>query len=273
MSWGSNEYNGELSRATRSKIVKMINVWAESIYVSHTSCLPDKTKSDLRLRFLTLTLPSTQHLLDNEIKRVLLTPFIELLKRKYGLKHYFWRAEAQRNGNIHFHLVIDCFVPKNEVNFYWDSLCFGSGFQIAEPVLTKDYKTPSTRIEAIQGVSAVAGYVVKYVCKSEGGRKINGRIWGCSDGLRSMSMPVIAYTNDVAVEIDRVSQTKKYEIKTNEYSCVHKVSILRSHLFFDSWIRTELELMYKTNYEILYPIDIWKMKEPMPLTIAQLLHI
>jgi hypothetical protein len=58
-----------------------------------------------------------------------------------------------------------------------------------------DFNNPnSTDIHAIEKINSITSYVVKYVCKKDDRqtddghevRKIEGRIWGCSDALRSI---------------------------------------------------------------------------------------
>lgn len=251
-SWKRNEYNGYLSRATRSKIVKMLNCWAESIYVADKCQINSELRKSRKLRFLTLTLSAKQSMIDNDVKRRLLVPFISDLKRLFHVEHYFWRAEAQKNGNIHFHLVIDAFIDKSKVNYLWDWHQWKSGITDVMPIEVKKYHSPSTRIEAVQGNEAVAGYVTKYVTKDEGGRKIFGRIWGCSDGLRELVFPAVAFTQEVAEEITRVEDKNAYEVVRRDVFILHKISVLRGKCFHDSWLRTEIEDVYLLNYIKLY---------------------
>lgn len=251
-SWKRNEYNGYLSKSTRSKIVKMLNCWAESIYV-HDKCQKcDELRKNRKLRFLTLTLSAKQSMIDNDVKRRLLIPFISDLKRLFHVEHYFWRAEAQKNGNIHFHLVIDAYIDKSKVNYLWDWHQWKSGITDVMPTEIKNYHSPSTRIEAIQGNEAVAGYITKYVTKDEGGRKIFGRIWGCSDGLRELVFPAVAFTQEVAEEITRVEDKHVYEVVKRDVFILHMASVLRHKCFENSWLRTEIEDVYLLNYNHLY---------------------
>ena len=63
--------------------------------------------------FITLTLPSKQEHKDTEIKALLNQFFTEFQKYKL-LSNYIWKAERQENGNIHFHIVTDSYVP-----YFW----------------------------------------------------------------------------------------------------------------------------------------------------------
>jgi|GEM_PF-5721821 len=73
----------------------------------------------MRLAFITLTLPSKQMHSDNFIKENCLNQFLVELRRDHGLKNYLWRAEAQFNGNIHFHICIDQFIYHDIIRKRW----------------------------------------------------------------------------------------------------------------------------------------------------------
>ena len=81
-----------------------------------------KNKYQFKLNFITLTLPSKQKHSDNEIKATLLNQFLIELRHKYKLHNYLWRAESQANGNIHFHVVTDIFVPWRTLRTDWNRI-------------------------------------------------------------------------------------------------------------------------------------------------------
>lgn len=253
--WSHLEYNGFMSKSTRRKIVSMIQSWADSIYVKHRLSHSVGGDGVKKLRFLTLTLSSVQNMTDNEIKRRVLVPFISELKRRFGVKHYFWRAEAQKNGNIHFHLIIDEFIVKDEVNWLWDSHQALAGLIDSPAPFVGEYKSPSTRIEAVQGAGSVAGYVVKYVTKNDGGRKIFGRIWGCSDSLRNIGVPVIEYCNETAQLLEGLASKDESVKEINDFVVKFKVSVLRDERLNRTWLKDIVENYYIDIYDVLYNSD------------------
>ncbi|PKP58025.1 hypothetical protein CVT91_09380 [Candidatus Atribacteria bacterium HGW-Atribacteria-1] len=72
-----------------------------------------------RSSFITLTLPSKQMHSDVVIKGRL-NVFLQLLRDKYDVKNYVWKAELQSNKNIHFHLFTDKFVNYMALLYYWN---------------------------------------------------------------------------------------------------------------------------------------------------------
>ena len=131
-------------------------------------------------------IPATQQHSDNEIKRKCLTPFISTLQRKFDVWHYFWRAEPQKNGNIHFHLIVDSYIAHSRLRLEWNQ-CINKLEYVDRFAMKFGHNNPnSTDIHSFRKIHSPASYVIKYCCKSDGYRKIEGRIHGCSDGLRTL---------------------------------------------------------------------------------------
>lgn len=82
------------------------------------------TKKTIKFKvvFVTLTLSSKQIHSDNIIKSQLLHQFLVEVNKKYHVTRYVWRAEKQGNNNIHFHLLIDRFIPCNELTQLWNRI-------------------------------------------------------------------------------------------------------------------------------------------------------
>ena len=73
---------------------------------------------NFRQSFVTLTLPSKQVHSDVEIKKCL-NHFLTNVRRKFGVQNYVWKAELQKNANIHFHLSFDKYLPFGAIQWYW----------------------------------------------------------------------------------------------------------------------------------------------------------
>lgn len=73
---------------------------------------------NFRTSFITLTLPSEQKHSDVEIKACL-NLFLNNIRHHFKIKNYVWKAELQKNENIHFHLIFDKYIPFQAVRYYW----------------------------------------------------------------------------------------------------------------------------------------------------------
>ena len=153
-----------------------------------------------KITFITLTLPSKQIHTDNEIKAKCLNQFlIEISKYNY-VSNYVWRAEYQKNGNIHFHILVNKYVCWRDLRYRWNRIInklgyvdryqesmkewHKDGFKIRTELLAKwdekaqlkaykeglktDWKSPnSTDIHSIQNITNIKAYLTKYLTKTE----------------------------------------------------------------------------------------------------------
>jgi len=92
-------------------------------------------------------------------------PFIQQLKRIYSIQEYFWSAEPQENGNIHFHLLIDRWVNAEGVNDLWNVATDHLGYLSKYVANSGNLRPPSTQIKACPKDMSLVKYVLKYVSK------------------------------------------------------------------------------------------------------------
>lgn len=191
---------GMVSDQARRKMSKAID-WLLLIANPNkaTASLSGKQFS-FKLAFITLTLPSKQVHDDNIIKKECLNQLLIELKKRYKVRHYIWRAEKQVNGNIHFHILIDKFVPWSELRDRWNRITeklgyvsryrdeqmsyHAKGFRVRKHLLptwseekqraayNRGAKTQwnnpnSTDIHSIKKVSNMKKYISKYMAKNE----------------------------------------------------------------------------------------------------------
>lgn len=123
----TNNY-GFISRVAKSKITSYIN------YIVATSPTKKAYNSNLhswftfKVNFITLTLPSTQIHSDQQIKRECLTQFLTEIRKKSPDMKYFWRAEKQKNGNIHFHILTNQYYHYTYIRICWNRIIQKLGY-------------------------------------------------------------------------------------------------------------------------------------------------
>jgi hypothetical protein len=249
----TREKKGYMSNKTKSKVKGYIDTMLLLSQVREAEKLELNErlgyKQRVRPTLATLTLPSMQAHDDKFIRRYLLNPFVKLLKEKYGVRLYLWVAEAQSNGNVHFHILLDRYIenvtqPKHarialELTKDWNRLLALYGYiepyrvkmqaihqngfwfnedykrevftkvggkyeVVQEPVsyeqqyaaylggLQTGWQQPNTvDIHALKERDNIKAYICKYLTKVDsedtGRRKIEGRLWGCSDQLRAIA--------------------------------------------------------------------------------------
>jgi hypothetical protein len=229
--------NDMMSEPTKRKITKAIK------YLNFLT-VPRKMQNkvtgkdfNFKLCFATLTLSSVQVHSDTVIKHQLINHLIVELKNKYKLGNYIWKCEKQANGNVHFHFILDKFIPHTELRNIWNrvqnklgyvdeytkkmsALSF-SEYKALYPSYTKktdkDIRTAfakgkktgwlypnSTDVHSLQFINDIDSYLIKYMSKDEQNEGIKGRIWGCSQSLSKIDGAREIVDSNISLELNNL---------------------------------------------------------------------
>jgi hypothetical protein len=175
-----------LAKSSAKKIKKIISHWILAINLTQKGFNSKYKRKRNYLIMLTLTLPSPQVESDKEFKRKYLNNFIIQLKQKYDIQNYLWVAEKQKNGNIHFHLVVDKWLDKVKMQLLWNQVLSTGEYIVAFERKHGSSSPPSTKITGQKQMSNPADYLTKYITKSEKSAPIGGVKWGCSKTLQPL---------------------------------------------------------------------------------------
>ena len=209
-------YRGEMNDRTAARVKRILRAWfIEAKCKAGNIGLSDAAVAT-KFTFVTLTLPAPQVHTDNELKRQALRPFLQEIGRRFGARNYVWKAEPQKNGNIHFHILLDKFIPWPELRKLWNHYLQPLGYidryrerqqqkykdgmvyevrasckstpaqqlaAYAEGVRTNWSNPNSTDIHSLRSVKHIIAYISAYIVKKANRRKIEGRIWDCTDNL------------------------------------------------------------------------------------------
>lgn len=218
------EYSGTVSGTVAKKLLKISSVFARSILSRYSNL---NSVRDRSITLCTLTLTGAQKHTDKEFNQTL-RKFLDHIKKvdsylispttkkKTNIKaprvrQFFWRAEVQGNGNIHYHILFDAFVNKDTLKRVWNGYLQKMGYPPA-------YN--STRIESLRNVKDVVAYVCKYLTKADTHdkktgkpkRPIIGKIWGCSKDLLNIDYPKF-YESDTVHLNELINRMEKIELE------------------------------------------------------------
>lgn len=189
--------NIELSKAAKKKLYNAINWLVYNSAPRKIQYNGNRSVHNFQVSFVTLTLPVKQFHSSAEIKEKCLNRFFVDLRAKYNIKNYIWKAEFQKNGNIHFHVTLDKFVHYMALRQVWnvaiEVLGYVSKYQSKfinltfEQYVTKRvfnsaseeqirsaynfgvesaWKKPNTTdVKKVRNVRQLAGYLTKYMAK------------------------------------------------------------------------------------------------------------
>ena len=179
-----NKVKGKISKKSSKKMKGVIDNWVSAIEFKMDRKKRREGTLGKYITFVTLTLPATQFHEDKYMRRHLLNDFIRKMKEQRGVRNYLHCSEAQGNGNIHFHIVVDRYIDHKKLREDWNGTLDNHGY-IDKFEAKHGHRNPnSTDIHSFRKVRSIANYLVKYFTKDLNRRPIEGRLWGCSDLLR-----------------------------------------------------------------------------------------
>jgi len=173
-----NSTDGIISNKASKRINQALS-WFAAMSQKRTRISSNNMKVEHNLSFITLTLSSKQKHDDLYIKSKLLNAFLVDLRRRFFVISYLWRAEAQMNGNIHFHIVINRYIHYTHIRNIWNRIQAEHGYIANYNVKGKwgsDSNPPSTEIKAVHKCKNIAGYLSKYCTKNLSAMKLHSNI-------------------------------------------------------------------------------------------------
>ena len=251
-----NYHQNKISPVAKRKISRAIDYL---IFNSRPKRLPNTLHGkgyQFRLNFITLTLSSEQIHSDQEIKHHLLNQFLIELPKKWNVRSYIWRAEKQKNGNIHFHIITDKFIPWLELRNSWNRIqqklgyvtryrsnrlkFYSAGFKMineggrtrSRNVQLRAYKyglrtgwqSPnSTDVHAIKKINNIRAYFIKYLTKSDADHDLAGRLWGCSTNLTHLAGGITLLDSSVQEDLEKIAAAAETTSYHSDYYHVYYI--------------------------------------------------
>lgn len=117
-----NIHKNKMSQMSIGKCKRSINYLLLNSQQTHNYSRLDWRNLNFKIAFITLTLSAKQKHSDNYIKAKMLNHFLIEAKRLWDVTNYVWRSEKQLNGNIHFHILVDKFIPHYELRSVWNNI-------------------------------------------------------------------------------------------------------------------------------------------------------
>lgn len=138
---------------------------------------------DFRLNLITTTISDRTIVTAPDAYEKCLKPFLRVL-RKHGNFLYVWKAELQKRGQIHYHVLSNVFMPWQSIRDTWNNLQRKAGYLDGFYHRNKHLIANSTDVHSVQNVDNVAAYVMKYLSKDQKA-VICGKTWDCSKVLKT----------------------------------------------------------------------------------------
>jgi len=213
-----------------------------------------------KINFVTLTLPSKQVHTDAEIKEQCLNQFLTELRQAFPGLSYLWRAESQMNGNIHFHITTNRYLPWQMLRGKWNRIIeklgyvsayqkkmisfFENGFKYQPDVINAgDYATQKRRYESgkshnwrqpnstdvhkTKNIRNISAYLSKYCSK-------NNYKYSCSSGPLDPETPLSKLADEqifqmnFVIENGRIYNIRKQDVTYKTISDIQPATLAKA---------------------------------------------
>lgn len=201
-----------------------------------------------KVNFVTLTLPAPQRgVSDKELKRYCLDVWIKAAKRLFKLNSYVWRAERQKNGNLHFHIASDVYMPYDQLRDSWNQRLARYHFINEYHSKNGKWHPNSTDVHSVNNVRDLAAYMVKYMAKlKKNEQRIDGKVWDCSKNLKRRDSVEFIIDNEVDNMIREAVEVHGCRGKVTEHCTMvflnekqfQKVVTGRFRLAYEEWLKS-----------------------------------
>lgn len=225
-------YRGEVTDSSRKKLAQACDILfalakRKTVIIGETG-----RKVKFRISLVTLTLSAPQNeITDREIKKELLEPFLRIYRKK-GLVNYIWKAELQKNGNIHFHILSDCWFDKNDLTNTWNRLQAKLGFIEKFFQENGHRKPPSTNVKAVRTDKGIQAYLLKYMLKKttkdeepDKGLKTKisniGKVWDCAIHLKTKNNTAEPIEDHEFELIENLADSGKFKKKVGDHCTIY----------------------------------------------------
>lgn len=215
-------YSGTVTKGAQKRIAKAVSVLMQTSPVQRFYSPISGKKISFKLGFLTLTISSTKKLLTaKEAHKLLLEPFLRILRNRYKLKSYIWKAELQKRGQIHYHLTINRWIHYKDLQRTWNSLQQKAG--LLEEFYSKKghYNPNSIDIHSVKNVQNLEAYLIKYLSKNESDKgATQGKIWDCSLNLKQANYFTDMLDSGIAAQIEAYKKENKVRIIQSDFCTI-----------------------------------------------------
>lgn len=210
-------YSGELSKRAVSHIREVFQCWSYLLRLYNELPMYKRGGYYKKFTFITLTISQKTTMSDKQVKKRCLELFFKRLEYQFDVVDYFWRAEKQKNGNIHFHIVVDRWIHKEHVRRIWNEIQRNNGLLDDYFKVHGHYNAPSTFIEGVENDVKAVDYLVKYTCKGADGLKVGGRLYSFSSRLVHLRLPSYMLDFQTSDYIDKIKGSGSFKLYCSDY--------------------------------------------------------
>lgn len=199
------KYTGQITHGAKKRLTKAISLLVQSSPEKWIYNPVTKKTENHKLSFITLTLPAVEKAQDAKFThKYLLQPMLRILRNKYKMCSYVWKAELQKNNSVHYHVTTDLFIRWEQLRQHWNALLRKNGLLQAFQQQYGHDNPNSVDIHSVQKVNDLEAYLVKYISKEyQNSKKLAGKVWDCSKNLKQAKYFTTTLDHELHQQINR----------------------------------------------------------------------
>ena len=173
-------YGGKVKDASRKRMIHAIDMMIQLSRVQMKP-RPGGKVFPFRLGFWTLTVPGKVRKATDV--HPLFKKFLDWMR--YRNCQYIWKAEYQKRGQVHYHLIVNQYIPYVEVKAGWNSILRKARYLDGYAKQTGHFSPNSVDLRAVKSNKFLSLYLQKYLTKKEENLP-KGHLkkwWGASQSL------------------------------------------------------------------------------------------
>src|SRR5574337_78305 len=141
------------------------------------------------LSFITLTIPGNeQHVNVKFANKNLLAPWIRIMRKKHTMLTYVWKAEFQKNGQLHYHITTPSVIHHSFNKDTWNNILSSNGLLKQWMKQHNNTFLNSTDIHSVKRNDKFNWYLSKEISKANKNAHANGKVWDCSLNIKHSKM-------------------------------------------------------------------------------------
>lgn len=247
---------GDMTRKAAKRLQYIVQEWAYICEEYNKNVKFKKGEHQRKLTFVTLTFPVDTFHTDQVIKQKMLNYFLKVAARKWKANRYVWRAERTKADRLHFHIVFDRYIDKNELNNEWNNILDLNGYIEKYYNYTGKKNPPSTNIEVVKSADAIGAYCSKYMTKRGESDYIEGHVWGCCDELRSLRPILVEPTTEEAQVINQKCEEVSDNVVHLAYSTIIYIKNVEEAAKYIPDVVSDFLVSRFNNYKHLFAKEV-----------------
>lgn len=198
-----------------------------------------------RLSFITLTISDKSKMYTpQEGHKLLLKPFLRIMREKGLMTTYLWKAEFQERGQLHYHITTNSVIDLRLIRKYWNALQQKAGMLNDYYNEHYHFDPNSTDIHSVQKLHDIQAYLTKYLTKSSQNQEgTKGKIWDCSENLKGKKHMSFEMEKANMLKVLKAADSGKLTVKQLE-----QCAILESQTIKPKSLLTPEQLQQYNDY-------------------------